>query len=229
LYSCSHGIPDDIMLVVEKNRDIKSRDFYKVLHKNWCHVEKLGEIMDATIQEWKGCGSYMIDGQSTRYQPSFYDKQEILWEHTLDKNNVLEIGVHGCHSLLIMLLANPKLCITAVDPCYFSHTEKCVAYLQTQFPESIITLIKMKGQDFLPLCKKGQFDLIHLDGEHEYEPFKKEFVFVTTQLTPSVLVIDDYDNPNIYKVLKEEKVVPNCISSYPFRNATITFEERGKS
>ena len=221
LHQCSYEIPDGVILLVEKDRDVTSREFYKVLHKHWNHVEKLAELMDQSIHEWKGCGSYMIDGQSTTYQPSFYDKQELLWENTLNKTNVLEIGVHGCHSILIMLVANPKLCITAVDPCYFSHTEKCVQYLQHEFPESIITLIKTKGQDYLPNCKKRQFDLVHLDGDHDYIPFKEEFEYITNHVNPSVLVMDDYDNPNIYKVLKEKNIHPNVISSYPFRNAII--------
>ncbi len=225
LYELSPKINDDNVLVVEKNRDIGSKPYFSKLREHWNCVTKLAELMDETINQWKGCGSYMIDGRTTSYQRAFYDKQELLWEATLDCQHILEIGVHGGHSLLIMLLANPKLNIVAVDPCYFAHTEKCVQYLQEAFPASNITLIKAKGLDVIQTFEREQFDLIHLDGDHEYWSTRSEME-CATYLNPKTIVFDDYDGPYINKVLREHKMIPDKVSSFPYRNCLIEWNQK---
>jgi tRNA G46 methylase TrmB len=62
-----------------------------------------------------GWGSYLFNGKKYLYDKSMYKKQKLLFDLSKKNNKILEIGVYMGHSILIMLLANPKVNITAID------------------------------------------------------------------------------------------------------------------
>ena len=83
-------------------------------------IEKLkfhfGEILKNCEGEFeKGCGSYMFDGKTYLFDEKLLPKQNLLYEKTLNKNKALEIGTYMGHSLLLMLIANPKIEVTTID------------------------------------------------------------------------------------------------------------------
>ncbi len=46
---------------------------------------------------WRGCGSYLFDGQNYNYCNLMYEKQELLYNSVKNAKNVLEIGTYmGC-------------------------------------------------------------------------------------------------------------------------------------
>jgi SAM-dependent methyltransferase len=166
-------------------------DMGRALAGAWRHFVQLQAIMRATRHEWAGCGSYLMGPESMDYDPRVLPKQRALWSRAAGAGNVLEVGVHGGHSALLMLLASPGCRITCVDLCGWTHTAECVRYLQAQFPGRV-TLLKGDSADVLPLIE-GDFDLVHLDGEHTYE---KAVVDIRESLRVSrpgaTFVVDDY-------------------------------------
>ena len=62
-----------------------------------------------------GWGSYLFNGHNYLYDSRMLEKQKLIFELAKDNKSILEIGVYMGHSLLIMLLANPKLNITCFD------------------------------------------------------------------------------------------------------------------
>lgn len=179
-------------------------EFGRILNSEFHHFEALKELMAETQQHWRGCGSYLIDGTSLEYTPLMYEKQCALFDSAKVSTHAVEIGVHGGHSLLIMLLANPTLHITCNDICLWEHTERCVEYLQSAFPQASITLWKGASLDVLPQIVQTFKDLhvsanlVHIDGAHEIQVIEQEMRYVL-QVMPSgaTLIFDDYSTPEL--------------------------------
>lgn len=128
-YESAHKlIDDDNMIIVRRINDFKESPMYPCVVENWEHITALANIMETTIADWKGCGSYMCNGNDTDYAWAFFYKQELLWKtiRELTDCKLLEIGVHGAQSLLLILMASPELEIVAIDPCFWKHTAACV-------------------------------------------------------------------------------------------------------
>ena len=161
------------------------------LSDNLHHFQALQQIMAPTRNEWYGCGSYLMGPESMDYEPSMRPKQALLFNCAATARNVLEVGVHGGHSLLLVLLASPETRITCVDTCAWTHTAKCVEYLQTHFPGRI-TLIKGDSRAVLPLIQ-AVYDLVHVDGEHTYQGAKTDMEHaLRLSHSKTSFIIDDF-------------------------------------
>ena len=197
-----------------------SHEFGPKLLENFHHFENLQKLLEPTISQWRGCGSYMMNGQTLNYESSMYGKQCNLYDRAKSATHALEIGVHGGHSLMIMLLANPDLVITCIDICVWSHTEKCVEYLNGAFGNRV-TLHKGATLDVLPsiLAQQENWDLAHIDGTHEIDVIRQEFSMVKTRLVKDAIVIfDDYSTPglaheihNVWSASLGVIDIPNCL------------------
>jgi len=166
---------------------------------------------------WTGCGSYLFDGQTYKYCDLMYEKQELLFNSVKNVKNVLEIGTYMGHSLLIMLLSNPDLKITCIDICD-EFTLPAVTVLNKHFNNAI----EFIHSDSLSSLKKMEdnFDFFHIDGWHENDYIRNEFVLIK-KLNNSVdnvlrVIFDDQCSlQNLqneiryhYNVIKE--IIPNC-------------------
>ena len=149
-------------------------EFYKIFKsKGKHHFEQLYIVNKKKFI--KGCGSYLFNGNKYSYDKSMYEKQKLLFEIAKTTNKVLEIGSYMGHSILIMLLANPKIHITAVDiNDYFARPS--LMYLQKQFPKSKINFIENDSTKVMGNLKE-KFDLFHIDGAHSHRVISKEFLF----------------------------------------------------
>jgi hypothetical protein len=190
-------------------------EFGRALVQNFHHFVALQEILALTRDQWHPCGTYLMGPDSMDYEPSMLPKQQVLFDQAKEKRSILEIGVHGAHSLLISLMANPDARITCVDICHWEHVEKCVSYLQTQFPDRIVFL-KGDSRTVLP-CLVGPFDMIHVDGDHSYEGAKFDMVQSHRLSHPlTSFVFDDYFD-GIHRAvtelsgLFEVTFVPSCV------------------
>lgn len=145
-----------------------------------------------------------------------YDKQKLLYEVAKDKNKVLEIGTYVGHSLLLMLLANPKIEVTCID-ISDEFAKASVEYLQSQFPESKINFIHGSSLDVLPTIKE-KYDLFHIDGTHKNDIIAKEFQMCLNLRSSKIMsvVFDDVDtcqrlvNETINKMNILEYKRPGC-------------------
>ena len=107
---------------------IENDEFYKIFeNQGKKHFEQLYHVNKKFI---KGCGSYLFNGSEYIYdENSMYEKQKHLFELSKKNNKILEIGTYMGHSVLIMLLANPKINITAIDNNHI-YSKPSLEYLQ---------------------------------------------------------------------------------------------------
>jgi hypothetical protein len=157
------------------NNNEKNDEFYKIFQgRGKVHFKKLYSINKKKFQ--KNCGSYLFNGKKYIYDSGLYQKQKLLYELCKINNKILEIGTYYGHSVLIMLLANPKINITAIDIAD-TYAKPSLEYLQKQFPYSKINFIKSDSIKALNNLKE-KFDLFHVDGAHEHEVISKEFLLL---------------------------------------------------
>ena len=166
----------------------------------------------------KGCGSYLFNGKTYDYQIETYAKQKLLFEKSKNKKNILEIGSYMGHSLLIMLLANPRARITCID-INDEFSMPAINYIQKKFPLSKITFIKGSSLKILKKIEK-KFDFFHIDGAHKNKIVTKEFYLCMNIIKTKNIefVFDDVDNiqtlikniKSTYKIINQ--VAPNCVN-----------------
>lgn len=164
----------------------------------------------------KGCGSYLFDGKKYDYQINTYLKQKLLYEKSKDKENILEIGTYMGHSLLIMLIANPKAKITCID-INDEYSLPAINYLQKNFPLSKITFIKGSSLNVLKELK-NTYDFFHIDGTHKNKIVTKEFYLCMKIMKNRKMefIFDDVDNistlikniKSTYRIIEEK--TPSC-------------------
>lgn len=166
-----------------------------------------------------GCGSYLFDGNtSLDYYPQQYPKQKLLFEHSKNKTNILEIGTYASHSMWLMILANldnHNFHYTGIDICYYDFTEPCAKYLQERYPGKI-TFINSDSVDALKQLDLSSYDLIHIDGGHD-EIVVKETKYILDSVKPkTTLIFDDYDHSGpqaafrLYGDRMEILTIANC-------------------
>jgi len=134
------------------------------------------EIYEACGNKFfKGCGSYLFDGQTYNYCDLMYEKQELLFNSMKNVENVLEIGTYMGHSLFIMLLSNPQLKITCID-ISAEYSLPAINTLNKYF-NNAITFIH---SDSLSALKKieNKFDFFHIDGYHDNDYIANEFYLI---------------------------------------------------
>ncbi len=173
-------------------RSLLSRDdFGLAFDRAFHHFVQLQRFMMATTNQWYPCGGYLMSPKSMDYDPALRPKQLALFKACVGARNVLEIGVHGGHSLLIALLASDTSTVTCIDIGTFDHTIECVKYLQSQFPGRI-TYIRGDSTDVLPRLY-ASFDVVHVDGDHSYEGVRRDLEHaVRLSHAATKFVIDDY-------------------------------------
>jgi predicted O-methyltransferase YrrM len=201
-----------------KEREREKDEFYKIFQsKGKYHFEQLYFVNKKKFK--KGCGSYLFNGKKYSYDKSMYEKQKLLFELCKTTNKVLEIGNYMGHSALIMLLANPKIHITAIDiDDYFARPS--LMYLQEQFPKSKINFIHGDSIKVISNLKE-KFDLFHIDGTHEHEIISKEFLLlINLRKNKFKILFDDvlsmpYLRSNILKNFKIVKSFIPTNSSHP--------------
>jgi len=174
-------------------------------------------LHDAIGGKWiYGCGSYMIDGLTYDYNPRCLKKQEELYRYAMTAKNVLEVGVYVGHSLLIMLLANPNLNITAID-YDDTYTRPAIDYLNKIF-NNRIKFIHSDAIEALNKLPDSYFDFIHIDADHNDEAVTKQFNACLALAKPNeIFIFDDYDairntvDGLINKGLLKHIVTPDCL------------------
>jgi len=150
----------------------KENKFYKNLHNEGIiHFKNIFKINKKKFHY--GWGSYLFNGKVYKYDEGMYEKQKLLFDLSKKSRKILEIGVYMGHSILIMLLANPKVHITAIDISDV-YSKPSIEYLKKKFPKSKINLIIGDSRKEIKNLK-GNFDLIHLDSSHSLKKSLEEF------------------------------------------------------
>jgi hypothetical protein len=197
----------------------------KKLLENFHLFEQLYYILG---EKWIiGCGSYLIDGTTYSYCPLMLKKQEELYRYSTSATNVLEVGTYLGHSLLLMLLANPKLTITAID-YDDTYSKPAIDFFNAVFGKRI-TFIHSDAVEGLKKLEPNQFDLIHIDADHNDEAVTAQFNHCLPLAKEGcVFVFDDYDAVsktinNLFDTnVLDKLVIPDCL----WRNAVGKLKSR---
>lgn len=188
-------------------------DFDKVSHIFWEMHEACGRRFIG------GCGSYLFDGGAVfEYDVRTALKQQLLARVATGVESALEIGTYLGHSLLIMLVANPKLRITTID-LDSTYAAPAVEVLKKHFPKARVDFRHGHSLNVLPQITET-FDLFHIDGTHEPHQVAKEWKAVLARRSSNLVkvVIDDVDADGIWGVVDQikagsrviEEEVPDC-------------------
>lgn len=194
-----------------------SSEAAQTFYANFYHFQGLRAAVGGSFHH--GCGSYMIDGQTYTYTDIMFKKQEALFEAGKQATNALEVGVYLGHSLLILLLSNPTLQITAIDNDS-AFTPRAVAYLNQHFGNRIKLIVGDADAVLLSLPLKS-FNLIHIDADHSIEAVTSNFRFCKRLAAPNAQIIfDDYDaTKDIIDSWIEANVLKKiCIPDCVYRN-----------
>lgn len=203
-----------------KQNNIDS-EYSRILSENE-HIFK--EIYQACNSSFiPGDGSYLFEGSIYEYSLNMYQKQNLLFNTAKTSYSVIEIGVYMGHSLLIMLLGNPKLKVTAID-IVDTYARPSIEVLKKYFPESEISFFHEDSLNVLPNIKQEKYDLFHIDGHHLEEHIKKEVIFCEKLSSHIVnnerairIIFDDVHccSGLIKDIIKNKKVLhyikPECI------------------
>lgn len=180
------------------------------------------EIHEATDRRFiSGCGSYLFDGGTYRYDSNTAPKQQLLARVASEVESALEIGTYLGHSLLVMLAANPKLRVTTID-VDSTFAAPAVAVLKRHFPLAKIDFVHGNSLTAIPNLTDS-YDLFHVDGTHEPPQVLQEWRAILARRSSDLVrvVFDDVDT--IWSVVDEIKrsttVVEEAVPSCRWRNA----------
>ena len=154
------------------------------------HFEKIYEVCGYEFD--RGCGSYLFDGKNYKLLDDIYNKQILLFNKVKDKSNILEIGTYMGHSLLIMLVSNPKINVTTID-LNDRYAKPVTSYLMSEFPDAKIEFIHNNSLNVIKKLK-SKFDFFHIDGAHKNKIITQEFNYIKNlNKTESLEIIFDDD------------------------------------
>jgi hypothetical protein len=173
-------------------------------------------------KKWhRNWGGYLFNGRKYEYCIDMYDKQKLLYETSKNKNRILEVGTYVGHSLLIMLLANPKLEITCID-LSDEYAKPSIEFLQSKFPNSKIDFIHGSSLEVLPTLKT-KYDLFHIDGTHENDIITKEFHYCLDLRSSDTfsIIFDDVETcqPLVKETLSKMNIIDQSTPGCPWTNA----------
>lgn len=153
-------------------------------------------------------------------------KQMNLYSLGINATNILEIGFNAGHSALLFLLASPSSKLVCFDICQHPYVYKCFKYLQSIFNDRI-DLIVGDSTITVPQYKTSKpdstFDLIHIDGSHDVNMARKDFMNCY-DVASNLIIFDDTQEPLLDNLLNEF-ISEGLVSNVPIRK-TITYQHR---
>lgn len=161
------------------------------------HLKNLENIINSSGERVEG--NIYCDITTNNIKNNFIPKQNNLKKLALKSKKICEIGFNAGHSALFMLESNPKADYLFFDLNYHKYTDPCFSYLKKAFPATSINIIY--GDSTKTLKKFAEdvnnhniFDLIHIDGGHEYNILKSDFEnsFLICEGNGNI-IIDDTD------------------------------------
>jgi predicted O-methyltransferase YrrM len=182
------------------------------------HTNALNAIVKASGETLEGNCMYLhqSDFQTT---PDFLNKQlNLVTLAKQTQGSLMEIGFNAGHSALLFLMTAPKeTTMLFFDIAEHSYTKPCFEYLQREFPERQMELVIGDSKQTVPAWIQAHpertFDLIHVDGGHDYECVRADVhsAFMASK-KGTILLMDDMDNEFVggfvETMLRDSRVEP---------------------
>lgn len=138
-----------------------------------------------------------------------------------NKRKIVEIGVNGCHSLLLMLLVNPDAEYLLFDLNCHQYTVPTINYIKSAFPNAKINVIFGNSVETINKYimenpnELNSYDLFHLDGGHTENIFAYDYHHSKFLLNKEngIVIFDDYNLPSIRNFI-HKKISDNEIVEY---------------
>ena len=107
----------------------------------------------------------IIEGYSQQIPEQVMDLINLTKSSVL---SIMEIGFNAGHSAELFLHNNPNITLTSFDIGYHQYIESAKEFIDYKYPNRH-TLIIGNSLDTVPHYTGGKFDIIFIDGGHEYE------------------------------------------------------------
>jgi hypothetical protein len=168
------------------------------------HLESLARIA-------KSCNPLTIEGHI--YATEFIERRRTLFLLGVSRNNILEIGFNLGFSSLLMLSANPRLRLHAVDIGVHSYVRPCFEYLRKIFPGRVQLSI---GNSTIQLPKilsaEREFDGFHIDGSHDMDIAAADLENVISRAQRGALIVFDDTDRRDLSLLLTRKILTGQIN-----------------
>jgi hypothetical protein len=137
-------------------------------------ISKLNDVVAATGETLEGGVCYpdqtppqaLLTSLPT-VDPDHIRKRKNLGKAAKLSTTMLEIGLNGGHSALLLLYSNPHLNLVSVDICQHKYAERAAEFLTMHFPRRF-QFFRGDSREVLPrlalMNPKLAFDAIHVDG-----------------------------------------------------------------
>jgi predicted O-methyltransferase YrrM len=115
----------------------------------------------------------IIEGYSQQIPNQVYDLKRLIRGPKV--KTAMEIGFNAGHSADVFLGANPSLHLTSFDLGSHDYVTAAKEYIDKTYP-SRHTLVLGDSTTTIPAHKQTTYDLIFIDGGHEYEIAKADLL-----------------------------------------------------
>lgn len=184
------------------------------------HVQNISDIIDESHEQVEG--NLICDKRARNWNVKRTgNKIKNLQYLCKNKKKIVEIGVNGCHSLLLMLLVNPDAEYLLFDLNCHQYTVPTINYIKSAFPNAKINVIfgnsveTIKNYIVENPNELNSYDLFHLDGGHTEDIFSHDYHHSKLLLNKEngIVIFDDYQIPAINSFI-HKKVSENEIIEY---------------
>jgi len=151
--------------------------------------------MQLNLERMDGYGEYRVDGYQVNY---LFGLNDLCQKYVKNDFSILELGVNNGVSTEIFCIYAKE--VTAVD---LQKTEKFGKVLSLH---KNLSFFQKKFTDFYSSNTK-KFDLIYIDGSHEYEEVKLDIISCLKFLNPGGMIAGhDYNSscPGVIRAVDEK-------------------------
>jgi hypothetical protein len=194
---------------------VPETEYENLIETNKYYFDRLEEIVRESGELLEGNCFYTHTTLNKNI--GLINKQRNLYSIATNINSIMEIGFNAGHSALLFLLANPNSHLTCFDICSHAYTKPCFEYLSSQFVDRMDLYIGDSNStvaNFRDNNLGHTFDLIHIDGCHDYLIANIDF-FVSFSMArdSTILIWDDVEIPSL-KILWEGYIKSNMVTEF---------------
>jgi hypothetical protein len=184
-----------------------SPDFLSVMSKLNEQLASTGENVEGNVCYLDQTSPNEILVSLPTMEPNHINKRINLGTVARRSTMMLEVGLNGGHSALLILLSNPALTLVTVDNFQHKYTEHAATFLKGRFPRRFHS-VRGDSREVLPrmaLEKPNlRFDALHVDGGHaENLGYADISNALRLARKDALFVLDDLQVPWLARIFEE--------------------------